>query len=345
MNASPLNEPSQDPPSQGGSARSQGGRDPLAHGREIKVTAQLAGERLDKTLAGVVKGASRSRIQELIADGGVFLNGVPEPRMSRTLEAGDVIRLVPVVRTRERRGAPEGAGFEVRYEDEHLAVIAKPFGMVAHPSTVVKGGTVSELAQERFGDLPTVQGTDRPGIVHRLDAQTSGLMVIAKTMAAGQGMVELFRARKVEKEYAALVHFEPRFDSDWIERPIGRAEKGGDRMAVCAEGEGRPAETFYETKLRSRGFGFLLVRPRTGRTHQIRVHLSSIDHPILADSLYTGRRGLKLAIPKAAPKPERTQLHARLLRFDHPVLEGQRIEVEEPLPADMAAFFAWMRGR
>lgn len=307
-----------------------------------EVPSELVGERLDKALVELLGGVSRSRIQELIGDGGVYVGDAVETRTSRAMESGDVVRVVPVTRSRERRGAPEGARFLVRFEDEHIAVISKPTGMVAHPSSVVRGGTVSELALEQYGELPDVQGEGRPGIVHRLDAETSGLMVIAKSRAGGEGMVELFRERKVEKTYVAVVHFEPRFDSDWIEAPIGRAEKRSDRMTVVPEGEGREAQTFYETKLRSRGFAFMIARPRTGRTHQIRVHLSSIDHPLVGDPLYTGRRGLKLSIPKEAPKPERTLLHSRAIAFDHPV-SGERVEVEEELPADVAAFLAWMR--
>ncbi len=310
----------------------------------LEVPGELVGGRLDKVLVALLEGPSRSRIQEFIGDGGVLVGDEVETRSSRVLEPGESLRLVPVIRTRERRGAPEGASFDVVFEDEHLIVISKPPGMVAHPSSIVRGGTVSELAVERFGDLPNIQGEDRPGIVHRLDAETSGLMVLGKTLEGGEGMVQLFRDRAVQKEYVAVVHFEPRFDSDWIEAPIGRAEKRSDRMAVLGEGFGREASTFYETKLRAKGFGFLVLKPHTGRTHQIRVHMSSIDHPLLGDSLYRGRRGLKLNIPADAPQPGRTFLHARALRFDHPVT-GEKVSIEQELPADIAAFFNWMRDK
>jgi 23S rRNA pseudouridine1911/1915/1917 synthase len=310
----------------------------------LEVPEELVGGRLDKILVALLEDVSRSRIQEFISDGGVLVSDEVETRSSRIVEPGEGLRLVPVIRARERRGAPEGASFDVVYEDEHLIVISKPPGMVAHPSTIVRGGTVSELAVERFGDLPSIQGEDRPGIVHRLDAETSGLMVLAKTLAGGEGMVQLFRDREVQKEYVAVVHFEPRFDSDWIEASIGRAEKRSDRMAVVSDGSGREASTFYETKLRAKGFGFLVLKPHTGRTHQIRVHMSSIDHPLLGDSLYRGRRGLKLSIPAEAPQPQRNFLHARALSFVHPVT-GEQVNIEQELPADIAAFLNWMRGK
>jgi 23S rRNA pseudouridine1911/1915/1917 synthase len=230
------------------------------------------------------------------------------------------------------------------HEDEDLVVISKPPGMVTHPSSIVRGETLSEWAVERYGALPTVQGEDRPGIVHRLDADTTGLVVLARRQAAAEALLAAFKARTVEKTYLALVHNVPRFDSDWIETPIGRSAKRSDRMSTVPEGEGMQAETFYLMRQRFSGGALLEVRPRTGRTHQIRVHLSSIDHPLIGDQVYRGRRGLHLARLPGAPRFERHALHAWKLAFAHPH-GGAPLAFEAKLPPDFEAFLAWARVR
>lgn len=308
------------------------------------VSDAQAGKRLDHALAELLPELSRSRIQEWIRDGGVRVAGTPCERPSRPVARGEAIELRDVPRSRERPGAAEGAELRVVLEDPHLVVVDKPAGMVVHPSSIVRGRTLSELAVRRWGPLPTVQGEDRPGIVHRLDAETSGLVVVARTDEAARELVRQFRAREVEKTYDALVYGEPRFDSDWIEAPLARAEKRGDRISIAAEGEGREASTFYETLGRFGDFAHLLARPKTGRTHQIRVHLASIDHPIVGDALYRGRRGLTLRLPPDAPPLTRHALHARGLRFRHPVT-GAEVAVTRDMPADMAGFLAWARER
>ena len=153
--------------------------------------------------------------------------------------------------------------------------------------------------------------------------------------------MEAFRDRTVDKRYTALVFGEPRFDSDWIEAPIGRSRTRPDRMSLVTEG-GREARTFYETLERRRGFGLVSCFPKTGRTHQIRVHMASIGHPILGDRVYRGARGLSRHVPPDAPPLGRHALHAAGLRFAHPAT-GERVEFEAPLPADMADWVAWMR--
>jgi len=309
------------------------------------VPAELVGLRLDRALTRLLSGVSRARIQELIADGGVLVEGRPGTK-AQALEEGWTLELREVPRSRLRPGGPEGPGegeLVVVHEDEHLAVIDKPAGMVSHPSSVVRGGTLSERAVERWGPLPAPQGEDRPGIVHRLDADTSGLIVVARTEPAAAGLLAQFRERRVKKEYLALVFGSPRFDSDWIEASLGRTQKRADRMRVVPEGEGRVARTFYETLERFEHFGYLLCRPETGRTHQIRVHLASIEHPLVGDRLYKGRRGLPNKLPRAAPPLKRHALHASGLSFEHPVT-GLPLRFEAPLPADMQAFLAWLRG-
>lgn len=309
--------------------------------REFLVPPALAGERLDRVLVELLAGTlSRTRVQEMIQDGGVRLDGAPAERPAQLLEAGQRIELHEVPRTRLRPGGPAGGALTVLYEDEHLAVIDKPAGQLTHPTTVVQGGTVSELAVARFGALPSPQGEDRPGIVHRLDADTSGLLVLAKSAAAGAALVAAFRERAVEKRYLALVQGEPRFDSDWITSPLGRTRQRPDRMQVLPAGEGRPAETLYRVLERFPRFALLDCKPTTGRTHQIRVHLASIDHPIVGDRVYPGRASAPL--PKAAPKVTRHLLHAAGLSFAHPV-SGAPLDFESALPADFAAWLEWLR--
>ncbi|MEW6074459.1 MAG: RluA family pseudouridine synthase [Planctomycetota bacterium] len=312
----------------------------LAPGR-YTVTARLAGERLDRALQILRPGVSRTRLQEWVRDGGIRVDGVVVDRPAFRLEAGTTLELVVVPRSRLRPGGPSGAVLAVIYEDEHLAVIDKPPGMVTHPSALVGGATVSELAEARWGSLPVAQGEDRPGIVHRLDAGTSGLLVLARRAGPAEELVRQFRSREVEKTYLAIVFGEPRFDSDWIDAPIGRAGGAGDRLAVVPAGEGLPAETFYRTLHRARGFGVLACQPRTGRTHQIRVHLASIDHPLVGDPLYRGRRGLSRALPAGAPPLERQALHAAELRFRHPAT-GESLAFRSPVPADLAAWLRWL---
>lgn len=307
----------------------------------FQVGDAAAGRRLDLVLCDELEGVSRTRVQELIRDGGVLVDDEVELRPGATVDAGQFIACREVVRSRERRGGIVGA-LEVVFEDEHVAVIEKPAGLVAHPSSIVRGGTVSELATERWGQLPSPQGEDRPGIVHRLDSDTSGLLVLAKTELAATSLLAQFKARTVEKSYEALAFGETRFHSDWIETPLGRSKRRSDRMSVMPEGEGLAASTYYETLLRARGFSHLLLRPKTGRTHQLRVHMASIDHPLVGDGVYRGRRGLHLSVPKDAPAPDRHSLHAARLAFDDPA-SGERRSFASPLPADMKRFVGWMR--
>ena len=310
--------------------------------RRFSVPPECAGERLDVVLVRLDPSLTRSRAQASIRAGAVSVAGRPAERPSQRVEAGDALELREHEAAPPRPGGPAGTALRVVFEDAALAVIDKPAGVVTHPSERVRGGTVSELAAARFGALPTVQGEDRPGIVHRLDADTSGLLVIARTEEAAAELVRAFRERRVEKEYFALVHGVPRFDSEWIETPIGRDPRRADRMGIAAEGEGRAARTYYETRERFVDFALLSVQPESGRTHQVRVHLASIDHPLVGDRLYRGRKSLARRIPAGAPRLKRHALHAARLAFEHPS-SGERLEFRSELPADMAEFLAFLR--
>jgi len=301
----------------------------------------MGGLRLDRCLSVLIPGISRTHVAELIRAGAVRLAGSAPTRPSQAVEAGQTVEVELRGRT-SSRPAGEARALRVIHEDAHLAILDKPPGMLAHPTGVARGGTISELALERYGVLPSLQGADRPGIVHRLDAGTSGLLVIARTEDAFAHLMQQFRSRNVVKAYLALVYGEPRFDSGWIETPIARSQANPERMEVVETGAGREASTYYEVRERFRGFALLECRPKTGRTHQIRVHLRSIGHPLVGDPLYRRRGGPAVVLPPEAPQIGRQALHAARLELEHPA-SGERVTFEAELAGDFAALLAWIR--
>jgi len=317
--------------------------EPRSHA--LQVPESLAGQRLDKALAELIPGTSRTRLQALIREGRATLDGRPCTRPGTPLEAG--ARIVLDLAEPEARG-PEVApqGLELLHEDAAILVFAKPAGLLTHaPSPGSRKPSVAGTAEARCGPLPHIQGADRPGIVHRLDALTSGVIVLGRTARALEDLKAQFKARTVKKRYAAIVHGEPRFDSDWIETAIARVAdgaRGADRFHTVAAGAGREARTYFEVRERFRGFALLRVEPRTGRTHQIRVHLTSIGHPLVGDRKYRWRGALRVPLPPAAPAPERQALHAERLELRHPET-GLAVAFEAPLPEDMRRLLEWLR--
>ena len=246
------------------------------------------------------------------------------------------------------RSEPFGAGelppqLAVLYADEWLVAIDKPAGLAAHPpeNRAFRGHTVASCAVAQFGPMPTLAGEDRPGIVHRLDRETSGVMVLARTEAAFLGLQDQFRERVAQKEYRAIAFGEARFQSDWIERPLASDPKHPDRMTVVQEG-GRESSTYYEVLERFRGFTYFCCKPRTGRTHQIRVHMTSIGHSLIADKVYKSRKAQHDQLPSDAPDPGRHCLHAMRLSLVHPVTQAPLV-FESPLPPDLERLLAWLR--
>lgn len=295
-----------------------------------RVRARGRPGRLDAVLAEAA-GISRADAQRAISAGDVLVDGVPRPKAHR-LSGGERIEAdLP------ERGElePEPGGVPVRYEDEHLLVIAKPAGLVTHPTASRRSGTLVNRLLGMGVPLSSGSDPDRPGIVHRLDAGTSGLMLVAKTDEAHEALVGLLAAREVEREYLALVRGVAEHDDFAVDAPL---ERRGTRVRV-RRGGGAEAETIFSVAERLEQATLLTARPRTGRTHQIRAHLSSIGHPILGDRSYGGggddakRLGLS-----------RPFLHARRLALTHPIT-GERIEVEEPLPEDLQAALTLARGR
>jgi 23S rRNA pseudouridine1911/1915/1917 synthase len=296
----------------------------------FSVEKQQAGKRLDHALHDWLPEFSRARLQEWIKRGRVLVNG-SQGRSSRLLREGDLLDVEPA-ELPPLRAAPEAIPLTVLYEDEHFVAIDKPAGMVVHAGAGVHGGTLVNALLHRFGTLSGVGGDLRPGIVHRLDRFTSGVLLVAKTDAAHRLLAAQFAGRQVEKTYLALVHGSVKTDRGRIEKPITRDPQRRIRMTARFE-YGRAAWTDYRVLHRFERFTFLEVRIGTGRTHQIRVHFSSIGHPVAGDRLYGAP-----AKVEGLPTLGRFFLHAHRIRFRHP-FTGQAVEIESPLPPELKS---WM---
>ena len=308
-----------------------------------RVPPELDGSRIDQALVSHLQEWSRSRLQALIKDGRVRIEGAVSRKPGTLVGGGSLIEIELPVRDPRPSVAESRKRLEVLWEDGELAVVLKPPGLLVHRGEGSSEVSLAELAVALFGELPALQGEDRPGIVHRLDRETSGVVVLGKTEKALRELMRQFREREVEKVYRALVIGEPRFDSDWIESPVGRAPRHPDRMTVLGlEEGGRTASTFYEVLERFRGFASLKVQPKTGRTHQIRVHLTSVELPVLGDRVYRLRRGSEAKLDEAIAAPRRQLLHAESLTFTHPT-SGEVMRFETPLPADFGRVLEGLR--
>jgi 23S rRNA pseudouridine1911/1915/1917 synthase len=287
----------------------------------IRVPDDAHGERLDRFVVARVPDTSRSYIQRLIEDGDVTLDGAAA-RPSAKVEAGAevVVRIPPPESTKPL--TPADIPIPIVFEDADVLVFDKPAGLVVHPAPGHEHGTLVNALRWLRPDVGAPD-EERPGIVHRLDKDTSGLIVVAKNEGARLTLLRQWQRRDVIKEYVALVVGQPRENSASIDAPIGRDPHNRKRMAVVKTG--RPARTHLRVHTRYRGYALLDVNIETGRTHQIRVHCAFIGHPVAADTLYGGHaRGLDL---------KRQFLHARYLRFELP--NGDPIELEAPLPPDL----------
>ncbi len=299
--------------------------------------------RVDQYLAGVFSDYSRSVVQKIIDAGGVWVNG-KTVKASYKVRHGDVIRILTPEPTHPLP-VPEDIPLHILYEDEFLAVVNKPADMVVHPAKGHWSGTLVNALRFHFDKLSEINGDYRAGIVHRLDRDTSGVILIAKEVQTHRDLSLLFEQRKVFKEYVAITAGVLDRDSDYIEAAIAHHPRDRVKMTVVIddedeEGDAKDACSYYEVIERFRGFTFCRVQPRTGRTHQIRVHLASVGCPILADKIYSGRDCLRLSdlVPHLEPERDelllpRQALHAFRLRFRHPRL-GNTLEIEAPLPPE-----------
>jgi len=291
--------------------------------------AEDAGKRLDVFLHEALPEFSRSRLQSWIKSDRVLVDG-QTTRASYVLRGGERISVTPAEMP-PLKAEPEELPLEVIYGDADVIVVNKPAGMVVHAGAGHGRGTLVNALLHHFGTLSAVNGDLRPGIVHRLDRDTSGVLVVARTDQAHQSLAAQFHGRVVEKTYLALVHGRMKQPQGRIATPISRDPVRRTRMTARLA-TGRAALTEYRVLEQLNKFSYLEVRIGTGRTHQIRVHLASIGHPVVGDRLY----GAPAAIPEL-PVLNRFFLHAHRLRFRSPST-GEWIAVESPLPAELAAF-------
>jgi 23S rRNA pseudouridine1911/1915/1917 synthase len=315
---------------------------------ELTARRKVEGLRLDQYLVSLFPDYSRSIIRKVIDAGSVTVNGHPV-KASYKVRNGDQVRIWLPEATHPTPVA-EDIPLQTLYEDEHLVIVNKPYDMVVHPAKGHWSGTLVNALRFHFGELSSLNGEYRPGIVHRLDRDTSGVILIAKDEATHRDLSLQFEHRKIFKEYVAITAGVLDRDSDYIERRIDHHPHDRVKMTVTDDEEaGREACSFYEVLERFRGYTFCRIYPRTGRTHQIRVHLGSVGCPVLADKLYSGRDKLLLSdlVPDLDPAADevlmpRQALHARRLRLYHPRLR-RTIEVEAPLPPEFEKTLAALR--
>jgi 23S rRNA pseudouridine1911/1915/1917 synthase len=324
---------------------SQDESDELA-GQELrfKVGSNLKFRRLDKYLTGRFSHFSRTRLQKLIVEQGVNVNGRPA-KPSYKLNAGDIIDLIMPPREL-RELTPEDIPINVLYEDDEMLVINKQANLIVHPARGYKNGTLVNGLVYHFQKLSGGTDDRRPGLVHRLDRNTTGCLVVAKTDTAHWKLSRQFADRTTKKTYVALAHGTPELTADCINQPLGVHPGAREKYAVRHEG-GKEAVTFYEVLEAFRGYSLIKLDLKTGRTHQIRVHLSYIKHPIVADDMYGGKIVYPWQIEDRPAAPEeplmaRCALHAWRLEINHPVTQ-ERMTFEAPLPDDMQNFLDHLR--
>lgn len=314
---------------------------------ELTVALEQAGWRLDVFLAHHFPEYSRVHLRRVITAGGVRVDDRGGKPSYRLHPGQHVFVTLPEIPREAPR--PEPIPLEILYEDDWLAAINKPPGMVVHPARGHWSGTLASAVQYHFGGkLSTLGGPTRPGIVHRLDRDTSGVIVVAKNDIAHGILATQFQDRRVEKEYFAIVAGMPELDRDRIEQPIGSHPHDREKMAIRRDHpRSRWAQTFYEVLERFDGFASVRIFPKTGRTHQIRVHLGHIGCPVLCDRHYGGRSRLTRGDLRRDPTDtrvllERQALHALRLSIAHPVTE-KRLEFEAPLPEDIQSVLRELR--
>ena len=302
---------------------------------ELTVDPGAAGTRLDRWLSARLPELSRARLQVLIAAGRVRVGG-RAVKASHRLRGGERVEVeVPPPAPEEL--VPEPAALAIVHEDAHVLVVDKPAGMVVHPGAGHARGTLAGALLAHAPGIAGVGGPRRPGIVHRLDKDTSGLLVLAKTREAYEALVAQLASRTVTRRYLVVVHGRVARDAGVVDRPIGRHPHDRVRMAVRPAGRGRRAVTRFRVLERFARFTHLEVSLETGRTHQIRVHLASLGHPVAGDAVYGGRRRPPVPVPL-----EGLALHAAALAFVHPAT-GERLEFRAPLPARMERLLSHLR--
>jgi 23S rRNA pseudouridine1911/1915/1917 synthase len=320
----------------------------------ITVDGSAAGERLDRWLTGKLPELSRARLQALIDEGRVRVGGKATKAAYRLRGGEDVNVEIPPPEPQEL--VPERIALAIVYEDDHLVVIDKPAGMVVHPGAGHARGTLAAAVLAHAPSIATVGGQRRPGVVHRLDKGTSGLLVMAKTREAYESLVAQLASRTVSRRYVAVVHGRVEPVEGVIDKPIGRHPHDRTRMAVRPAGQGKRAVTRFKVLERLGNFTVIEARLETGRTHQIRVHMASLGHPVAGDELYGRRQRSRLGVEgrdraRREDAPEAREaalvldglaLHAVFLAFVHPVTHAL-MEFTVPIPKRLERFLSHLR--
>ena len=313
--------------------------------RRFEISEDADGERLDRVLAALLPEVSRTKIQRLIRDGGVAVDGVVAAKASQPVESGQTVALQVPEDVPAPLPRPEPIPIDVLYEDDRLVVIDKVAGLVVHPGSGNLDGTLVSALLHRYGEgLSDIGGPERPGLVHRLDKGTSGVLVVARDNEAHEALSRQFAERTVEKEYDAFVYGIPRDRAGVIDRAIGRDRS--DRTKISTDTD-RPREAVSRWQRHEDfpGFCWLRVRTHTGRMHQVRAHLTAIHHPCIGDTKYAGLQWKGVPdrqVRDAVRKFPRAGLHARRLCIDHPAT-GERLELTAPLPEDLEELLSLLR--
>jgi 23S rRNA pseudouridine1911/1915/1917 synthase len=303
--------------------------------REFAVGEEDRGQRLDRFIAAQLPEISRTQVQNLIDEGRVFVGGIAK-KPSHRLETGETVNIeipAPVL----PGVAAEDIPLDLLYEDQDIVVLNKPSGMIVHPGAGEDSGTLVAALLHRYGadGLSQIGGVIRPGIVHRLDKDTSGAMIVARNDGAHEKLVEEFRERRVEKTYVALLHGAIKGEKGRIELPVSRDMKRRSRM-TARRSDGREARTDWRLRLRLEQFSLVEANLHTGRTHQIRVHFSALSLPVVGDTLYGAPRQERIG-RELLPPLERNFLHSARIAFTHP-RSGKRMEFRAPLPAQLIEY-------
>jgi len=317
---------------------------------EFHIHKESTLQRIDLYIHKRLPEYSRTLVQRLIKEGLVAVNGKPT-KASYGINLGDSI-VVEVPKLIEPHVVASDIPLQIVFEDDHLIAINKPPHFVVHPAAGHWDDTLVNALLHHCGVLPETDDVYKPGIVHRLDKDTSGVIIAAKTLRAHGELTKMFQERTIAKEYHAIVEGEIAFEEDVIDKEIDRHRKDFEKMAVVKKGQGKSALSVYQVIERFRGFTYARVLPKTGRTHQIRVHMASIGHPCVADSTYGKRDALFLrdlgieSDPRIADPKEpvlfRQALHAYGIRFPHPIT-GEEVRFSAPLAADMQLLLDLLR--
>ncbi len=314
----------------------------MAEDLHVVIPADADQQRLDRALSGLIPDLSRSTIGRLIEDGRVTVGDAVVTKRATKVSAGAEI-IVEIPDPGPSDLVPQDLPLTILFQDEDIVVVDKPTGLVVHPAAGHADGTLVNALLHHVDDLSGVGGESRPGIVHRLDKDTSGVIVVAKNDRAHRALTAVWGTTAVEKQYLAVVYGKPRTNSGTIDRKIGRDPRDRKRMAVT--GSGRRAITHYEVVETFAYTSLLRCHLETGRTHQIRVHLKALGHPVVGDPVYSGPQWKGIPnkkLQKALSSFQRQALHAASLAFPHPV-SGERLSFTAPIPPDLEELLATLR--